>query len=54
MNVAISNALKKLEREENNQKFIEMVKKIEPVKTELSSEDMVRLLREGKEIPISK
>ena len=30
-----------------------MVKKIEPVKNELSSEDMVRLLREGKK-PISK
>ena len=27
-----------------------MVKKIEPVKNELSSEDMVRLLREGKNL----
>lgn len=49
MNKAIANALEELEREENSQKFLDMVAQIEPVKAKYSSEKMVRMLREGKE-----
>lgn len=35
--------------EENCTEFMRMVASIEPVKTELSSEEMVRMLRSGKE-----
>ena len=49
MNRAIANALKELEQKENNKKFINMISHIEIVKTDCSSEDMVRLLREGKD-----
>ena len=49
MNRAIANALKELEQKENNKKFIDMIPHIELVKTDFSSEDMVRLLREGKD-----
>lgn len=48
MNRAIANALKELDQKENNQKFLDMITDIEPVKAELSSDDRVRLLREGK------
>ena len=48
MNRAIANALKELEQKENNNKFLDMVSQIEPVKAELSTEDMLKLLREGK------
>ncbi len=48
MNRAIANVLKELEQKENNQKFLEMIADIEPVKVELSSEEMAQLLREGK------
>ncbi|WP_158083125.1 hypothetical protein [Methyloprofundus sedimenti] len=47
MNRAIANALKELEQKENNQKFLDMIAHIEPVKADLSSEAMVQLLREG-------
>ena len=49
MNRAIANALKELEQKENNKIFINMISHIELVKTDLSSEDMVRLLREEKD-----
>lgn len=49
MNKAIANALEELEREENTQKFLKMLATIKPVKTAYSSEEMVRMLREGKE-----
>lgn len=49
MNKAIANALDYLEREENSQKFISMIQQIEPVTADYSSEEMVRLIREGKE-----
>ena len=48
MNKAIANALEEIEREENAQKFLKMLATILPVKTEYSSEQMVRMLREGK------
>lgn len=51
MNRAISNALKELEKKENAKQFIEMIDQIEPVKMDLSSEDIVRHLRANKEIP---
>lgn len=49
MNKAIAKVLEELEREENAQKFIKMLATIEPVKAKYSSEEMVRMLREGKE-----
>lgn len=49
MNRAIAKALEELEREENANKFLNMVASIKPVKTKYSSEEMVRMLREGKE-----
>jgi len=49
MNKAIANALEELEREENSKKFLEMIAEIEPVKPKYSSEEMVRMLREGRE-----
>ena len=49
MNKAIANALEEIEREENGQKFLKMLASIKPVKSEYSSEQMVRMLREGKE-----
>jgi len=51
MNRAIANALKELDKKENAKQFIEMINQIEPVKIDLSSEDIVRHLRENKEIP---
>jgi len=51
MNRAIANALKELDIKENAKQFIEMIKQIKPVKMDLSSEDIVRHLRENKEIP---
>ena len=51
MNRAIANALKELEKKENGQKFIEMITQIEPVTMDLSSVEIVRQLREGKELP---
>jgi len=51
MNRAISNALKELDKKENANKFIEMIDQIEPVKMDLSSEDIVRHLRADKDIP---
>jgi len=50
MNRAIANALKELEKKENAKQFIEMIGQIEPVKMDLSSEDIVRHLRADKEI----
>lgn len=49
MNRAIANALKELEQKENNKKFLDMIADIEPVKADLSSEEMAQLLREGKD-----
>lgn len=49
MNKAIANALIELERQENAQKFLTLIATIQPVKTTYSSEEMVRMLREGKE-----
>ena len=49
MNKAIADALAELERKENAQKFLTMLATIQPVKTAYSSEEMVRMLREGKE-----
>jgi len=51
MNRAIANALKELDEKENAKKFIEMIDQIEPVKMDLSSEEIVRHLRADKEIP---
>ncbi|BCG65103.1 MAG: hypothetical protein methR_P2918 [Methyloprofundus sp.] len=48
MNRAIANALKELEQKENNKKFLVMIADIEPVKAELSSEEMAKLLKAGK------
>ena len=53
MNRAIAHALKELEQKENNKKFLDMISHIEPVKTDQSSDDMVRLLREGKDEPLA-
>lgn len=50
LNKAIADALSELEREENAQKFLKMLATIKPVKTAYSSEEMVRLLREGKKL----
>jgi hypothetical protein len=50
MNRAIANALKELEQKENNQKFLDMISHIEPVKADLSSEAMVQRLRNGKQL----
>jgi DNA-binding MarR family transcriptional regulator len=50
MNRAIADALKTLEKKENAQQFIDMLTEIDPVPTELSSEDMIRQLRQSKEI----
>ena len=52
MNRAIAYALKELEKKENSKKFIEMIAHIEPVKSELSSEEMTQQLRLGAEIAI--
>lgn len=49
MNKAIADALTELERQENAQKFLKMLATIKPVKTAYSSEEMVKMLREGKE-----
>jgi hypothetical protein len=46
---ALEDALEEIEREENGQKFLKMLASIKPVKSEYSSEQMVRMLREGKE-----
>jgi len=53
MNRAIANALKELDKKENAKKFIEMIDQIEPVKMDLSSEEIVRHLRADKEIPLT-
>jgi len=50
MNRAIANALKELKQKENAQTFINMISQIEPVNMNLSSEESVRQLREGKDI----
>jgi len=49
MNRAIANALKELEKKENGKKFIEMITQIEPVKMDLSSEEIVQQLRAGRD-----
>ncbi|ASF48557.1 hypothetical protein [Methylovulum psychrotolerans] len=49
MNKAIANALEEIEWEENAQQFLKMLEAIQPVKTAYSSEQMIRMLREGKE-----
>lgn len=49
MNKVIANAIEELEMEENANKFLNMVACISPVKAEYSSEEMVQMLREGKE-----
>jgi len=51
MNKAIANALKELDKKENAKQFIEMIDQIEPVKMDLSSEEIIRQLRADKEIP---
>jgi len=48
INKALGQILKKMEKEENTKKFIEMISDITPVPTEYSSEEMVRRLRENK------
>jgi len=53
MNRAIANALKELDKKENAKQFIEMIDQIEPIKMDLSSEDIVRHLRTDKEIPLA-
>lgn len=50
MNRAIATALRELDRKKNAQVLLEMVAAIEPVSPVLSSEDMVRSLRENKDI----
>ena len=50
MNRAIATALRELDRKKNAQVLLDMVAAIEPVRPMLSSEDMVRSLRENKEI----
>jgi hypothetical protein len=49
MNRAIAKVLEELEKEENASRFLNMVASIKPVKAEYSSEEMVRMIREGKE-----
>jgi len=49
MNHAIASALKELEKKKNSAKFLKMIKEIQPVRTEQSSESMVQHLREGNE-----
>jgi len=51
MNKAIANALKELDKKENAKQFIEMIDQIEPVKMDVSSEEIIRQLRADKEIP---
>ena len=53
MNRAIANALKELKQKENSQTFIDMISQIEPVNMNLSSEESVRQLREGKDISLA-
>lgn len=48
VNKVIAYAIEEIEREENGQKFLKMLATIKPVKTAYSSEQMVRMLREGK------
>jgi len=50
MNRATANALKELKQKENGQKFIEMITQIKPVNMNSSSDEIVRQLREGKDI----
>ena len=50
MNRAIANALKELKQKENGQTFIDMISQIEPVNMNLSSDEIIRQLREGKDI----
>jgi len=49
MNRAIASALKELEKKQNSAKFLEMIKAIQPVRSEQSSESMIQHLREGNE-----
>ena len=45
----ISNYITQKQAKEKNNYFIELINSIEPVKTLYSSEEMVQMLREGKE-----
>jgi len=47
VNKALSLLLKKMLKEKDNQRFLEMIQEIKPVKTHISSEEMVRELRNG-------
>ncbi len=49
MNRAIAGALKELEKKENAKQFVDMIAGVTPVPTPLSSEEMIRQLRAGKE-----
>jgi len=49
MNRAIAAALKELEKKQNSAKFLEMIKAIQPVRSEQSSESMIQHLREKNE-----
>lgn len=53
INDALATALADIERQEKFGEFLETVRSIKRVKTELSSEEMVRALREGRELPRS-
>jgi len=48
MNQAIAVALQALERKKNSETWLQMITDIEPVSTEMSSEMMLRNLRENK------
>jgi metal-responsive CopG/Arc/MetJ family transcriptional regulator len=45
----ISDYIKQKQAKEKNNRFIELINSVEPVKTLYSSEQMVAMLREGKE-----
>jgi len=48
VNEALSVMLKKIKKRENNKKFVEMIKGIEPVETQYSSEQIIRMIRNNK------
>jgi len=48
VNEALSAMLNKIKKRENNKKFVGMIKGIEPVETQYSSEQIIRMIRNNK------
>ena len=48
VNKAISKVFQELEKKENTDKFLTMLDKIKPIKSKYTSEEMVKILRNGK------